>query len=85
MESVPLKEADFWRYVGQEIRRYRLEEGLRQADLASRVGYAENSIGLLERGTNDAHPTGYMLYKIAFALRCDVVDFFPPMGGTDVV
>jgi len=36
--------------IGKNIRRFRLEKGLRQEDLAEKAGLSEKYIGMVERG-----------------------------------
>ena len=39
-----------WSSIGRNIRYYRLEQDLRQEDLAEAIGLSDNYIGMVERG-----------------------------------
>ncbi len=68
--------------VGENIRRYRLERGLSQAELAKQIGYKDRStIAKIESGANDVTQT--KLAAIADALGVKPADLLTISLGTD--
>lgn len=54
------------------IKEYRLKKGMSQSDLASILGVERSTIAKWETGAAD--PKLRMIYKIAEALNCEVID-----------
>lgn len=66
--------------LGMELKLYRVRNGLSQADLASRLGVAQNSVSQWENGKRS--PTLRKVAKIASVLGCPVEALFPvEVGG----
>lgn len=62
------------RRVGCSIARLREQKGLKQSELAQRVGIRANTLSEIESGAKLASLTTSLL--LAEALRCDVSDMF---------
>ena len=65
--------------IGNNIRKYRVKKGMRQEDLAERVGLSPNYLGSLERGEKTPALSTFIdivnaLGVSADMLLCDVVD-----------
>jgi len=66
---------DMRKLVGENIRRFRLEKGLTQEDLAEQAGFSQQYISGLERGMRN--PTVVTLFEIGQVLGVlprDLVD-----------
>lgn len=61
--------------LGMELKLYRVRNGLSQADLASQLGVAQNSVSQWESGKRS--PTLKKLARIASILGCPVETLFP--------
>ncbi|MEM0328361.1 MAG: helix-turn-helix transcriptional regulator [Thermoproteota archaeon] len=61
--------------IPNRIREFRKEKGLRQVDLAKRVGIRQSEISDIETGKRK--PNIYLAKRIAEALRKDVNEVFP--------
>lgn len=61
--------------TSNRIREFRKEMGLRQVDLAKRVGIRQSEISDIETGRRK--PNIYLAKKIAKALEKDVNEVFP--------
>ena len=57
----------------EKLRKHRLKLGLRQADLAHKVGWKQPNIARMETGRND-YPRIESLKRLAKALKCKVED-----------
>lgn len=55
-----------------ELKVLRIRKGMTQADLAEKVGVAQNTISLYEAGNR--FPRDSVLEKLAAALECEVKD-----------
>ncbi len=60
--------------LGLNLKKYRLEKGLTQENLAEKVGIHPTYVGKLESGKNN--PSTKMLYKITRALGIKFPDLF---------
>lgn len=60
--------------IGQNIKRIRLEKGIKQIDLATQINIEDSALRRIESGRTN--PTVNTLYIIAEALGIDVVDLF---------
>ena len=60
--------------LGLNLKKYRLEKGLTQENLAEKVGIHPTYVGKLEGGKNN--PSTKMLYKITRALGITLSDLF---------
>ena len=60
--------------LGLNLKKYRLEKGLTQENLAEKVGIHPTYVGKLEGGRNN--PSTKMLYKITRALGIKLSDLF---------
>ena len=60
--------------LGLNLKKYRLEKGLTQENLAEKVGIHPTYVGKLEGGKNN--PSTKMLYKITRALGIKLSDLF---------
>ncbi len=60
--------------LGLNLKKYRLEKGLTQENLAEKVGIHPTYVGKLESGKNN--PSTKMLYKITRALGIKLSDLF---------
>lgn len=58
--------------LSDQIHRYRLARGFSQAELARRSQISKGYVSHLESRQNRSHPTGEVLYRIAFALGVSV-------------
>lgn len=61
--------------IGERIRAIRLDRGLSQDDLAIGIPTDRSHLGLIETGR--AAVTVMTLYKLAFALDCEVSQLLP--------
>ena len=61
--------------LGENIRKYRKKLGLKQNQLAERVGLSDKYIQLIEGG--ERKPSLKTIYKIAKALNVKVGEIFP--------
>ena len=69
-----LKHINFYKQIGDNIRRYRKEKQISQETLAFDVGSTRNYIGCIERA--DKFPSLGFLFDIAEVLNVDVKDLF---------
>lgn len=67
-------------HVGTQIRRFRLQKGMSQTELATMLGVSFQQLQKYEKGSNRASAS--TLQRIANALKMPVADFFD--GGPDV-
>jgi transcriptional regulator with XRE-family HTH domain len=67
---------DMRRLVGRNVRKYRLEKGLTQEQLADTCGFGQNYLSDLERGRRN--PTVVTLWEISQALGVTPVDLVTP-------
>lgn len=74
----PGAEGEFYRHVGAQVRRLRTRAGLKQGDLAARVGMSRASIANVEAG-RQAVPL-HQFAAIAEALSTEVGSLLPPNG-----
>jgi transcriptional regulator with XRE-family HTH domain len=58
--------------LSDQIRTYRIERGLTQSELARRAHISKGYLSHFENRQNRSHPTGEVLYRIAFALGVSV-------------
>src|SRR5690606_3374822 len=70
---------DISKYVGQQIRKYRLANKMTQKELGLKIGVKHNTISAYENGTNE--PEQNVLFAIAKALNVSINDLFPPIDG----
>jgi transcriptional regulator with XRE-family HTH domain len=68
------------KYVGEQIRRFRVMQGSSQTALAETLGLTFQQIQKYEKGTNRIAPS--RLLKIAELLGVDISRFFPPKDIT---
>ena len=61
--------------IGKNIKKYRLQKGLKQHDLASRLYLSDSFIAKLESKTRQTISID-TLEQIAIALDVDITDFF---------
>ncbi len=61
--------------LGKSVRKYRRLAGLKQYELAEKVGLSDKYIQLIESG--ERKPSLKTVYKIAVALGVKVKDIFP--------
>ena len=54
--------------LSDQVRRYRLERGLTQAELARRARISKAYLSQLESGSGGTRPSADILYRLAFAL-----------------
>ncbi len=64
------------KYVGEQIRRYRMMAGLSQTALAETLGVTFQQVQKYEKGTNRIAPS--RLVKIAQLLNVEISNFYPP-------
>lgn len=62
-------------YVGQQIRKFRLQKGMTQKELGLKVGVKHNTISSYEKGINE--PEQSIIFSIANALDVNIDDLFP--------
>jgi len=65
------KEA-FLKKLGDNVRKLRIESGLSQVELATRIGRDKQSINRIEKGGHN--PSAYILFEIAEVLKVDIKD-----------
>jgi transcriptional regulator with XRE-family HTH domain len=58
--------------LSDQIKKYRLAKGYSLAELAKLAKISKGYLGHLESPKNRSHPTGEVLYRIAFALGVSV-------------
>lgn len=59
--------------IGNNLKRLRLEKGLKQSELAEIVGVEDKTISRIEVGGN--YPSMDLLVRLAEVLDCELVDF----------
>lgn len=59
--------------IGNNLKKIRLEKGLKQSELAELVGVEDKTISRIEVGGN--YPSMDLLVRLAGALNCELVDF----------
>ncbi len=59
--------------IGNNLKKIRLEKGLKQSELAELVGVEDKTISRIEVGGN--YPSMDLLVRLSEALNCDLVDF----------
>jgi transcriptional regulator with XRE-family HTH domain len=69
------------RYVGSKIKWYRIQRGLSQDELASRLGISYQQLHKYENGTNSA--SAGRLADIASVLSVNVSDLFDGFGAEE--
>lgn len=67
---------DMGRLVGRNLKRWRVERGLTQAELAERAGITTQYLGEMERGKRN--PTIVLLYLLAVQLDISHVELVLP-------
>lgn len=60
--------------LGKNLKKYRLESGLTQEELAEKVGIHPTYVGKLESGKNN--PSAKLLFKISRALKIKLYNIF---------
>lgn len=68
----------FYRFVGERIKREREELGFNQVELAQEIGLARTSIVNIEQGRQA--PPLHVLLRIAQALAVPITDLLPTNG-----
>ncbi len=66
---------DITQKIAENIRKARIDKGLRQSDVAKKAGLDTNSYAKIERG--EAKPFGITLAKIMRALEVKSSEIFP--------
>ena len=74
MVCIVVMSTRFLAKLGLNLKKYRLEKGLTQENLAEKVGIHPTYVGKLEGGKNN--PSTKMLYKITRALGIKLSDLF---------
>jgi repressor LexA len=74
-ELVILKNKDISKYIGKQIKKFRLLRGLTQKELGDKIGVKHNTISSYEAGVNE--PEHNTLFVIAETLDINVDDLFP--------
>lgn len=69
---------DIAKYVGKQIKKFRLKKGMTQKELGFQLGVKHNTISSYESGINE--PDQNVLFAIAKALNISVDDLFPPIN-----
>ena len=69
-----LKHINFYKQVGDNIRKYRKEKQLSQESLAFEVGSTRNYIGCIERA--EKFPSLGLLFDVAKVLNIEVKELF---------
>lgn len=82
-EKKTLQNKNISKYVGEQIRKFRLLKGLTQKELGLKVGVKHNTISSYESGTNE--PEQNILFALAKALDISIDDFFPPINAYSMV
>lgn len=70
---------DMRRLVGRNVRKFRMQKGLTQEQLADACGFGQNYLSDLERGLRN--PTVVTLWEISQALGVRPVDLIAPDEG----
>ena len=72
--------ADFYRLIGQNVKRLRKEKNVSQLELGLAIGHTGvGTISVAELYHNKRHFNLEHLYKIAAVLECDICEFFRPL------
>jgi transcriptional regulator with XRE-family HTH domain len=66
-----------YRSIGEKVAKFRKIRGLKQEDLAKLVEASRTSVVLIEGGNQ--RPPIDRLYRIAYALGCELHDLLPPV------
>jgi len=69
-----MNEKQFLKMFGKRIKELREKENLTQLNLAEKVGFSPNFIGMIERGERNTKV--FNSYKIANALNCSLEELF---------
>ena len=70
---------DFYKMIGANVKKKRIEKGLTQLQLSYALGH--KSVGLVSQSElylKKQHFNIKHLYQIAYILDCDIVEFFNP-------
>lgn len=62
--------------VGKKLKKARKEKGLRQSDVAKKVGITSNYYSMIERGTIES-PGSVVMTKVAKVLGLEASDVLP--------
>jgi len=71
-------QVDISKYIGKQIKKYRLEKSMTQKELGIKVGLKHNTISSYESGTNE--PDQKILFAIADALGVGIDALFPSIN-----
>lgn len=70
-----LSRTKFTEIVAKNVKKYRIQKGISQEELAARAGFYRSYINLLE--TARRSPSAYTLHRIAKALRISIIKIYP--------
>lgn len=70
-----MDEEVFIKQLAKRIKQLRVEKGMTQLDVASKMGIDDSSYRKIESGRTN--PTSRTLYKLAVALDVSVAELFP--------
>lgn len=62
--------------IGENIKRYRLQNGWTQQELGAKIGISKNAIGNYEKGFRS--PKKDTMFDLANAFNISIDDLFPP-------
>lgn len=71
------KNTDIYNLIGKNIKKYRMQKGLKQRELAEKLYLSDSFIAKLESVTHQTISIDTLL-DIANVLECDIRDFFDP-------
>lgn len=72
--------AEFYRLIGQNVKRLHKEKNVSQLELGLAIGHTGvGTISVAEVYYNNKHFNLEHLYKIAAVLECDICEFFRPI------
>ena len=63
--------------IGENIKRYRLQNGWTQQELGAKIGISKNAIGNYEKGFRS--PKKDTMFDLANAFNISIDDLFPPI------
>lgn len=71
------KNTNIYNLIGKNIKKYRMQKGLKQRELAEKLYLSDSFIAKLESVTHQTISIDTLL-DIANVLECDIRDFFDP-------
>lgn len=78
-----IREKRLYELIGDNIKKLRIEKGLNQTSLASKINLSRTSVVNIEQGRQ--HPSIYLLFQIANCLQTDIIKLLPQLSDLKTV